>query len=250
MPRRLLLLLLVGCVVAAAALQADEDVRGATKSLARRLRLAPHLTLEERLAEVGPRSRARWSARFAAAGAPRPPGRVVLLALKEERRLEVYAGPRDAPDAALRLAARFAVRGASGGPGPKSRSGDRQLPEGVYACEGLNPNSIRHVSLRVGYPNAEDRAAAADAGVSRLGGDVMIHGGSGSIGCLAVGDEAAEDLFTLAADVGVGAVEIVIAPCDLRVRDAPPLPADAPPRTADLWRTLRLRMASLGAVAA
>ncbi|HYC76981.1 MAG TPA: hypothetical protein VEI02_05075, partial [Planctomycetota bacterium] len=182
--------------------------------------------------------------RAAAARVAWPPGRVVLLALKDERRLEALAGPRGAADARLSPLAAFPILGASGGPGPKTRAGDRQVPEGFYACEGLNPNSIRRVSLRVGYPNAEDRADGARRGVADLGGDIMIHGGDDSIGCLAVGDRAAEDLFVLAADVGLNAVEIVIAPCDLRTRPTPAVPVDAPPRTADLWRRLKARLAA------
>jgi len=108
------------------------------------------------------------------------------------------------------------ILGASGTEGPKLREGDGQVPEGVYAIESLNPNSRHHLALRVGYPNAFDRTMAEQDGRANLGGDIMIHGGSLSIGCLAIGDEAIERLFLLAADTGPEAVRLVIAPCDLR----------------------------------
>ena len=43
----------------------------------------------------------------------------------------------------------------------------------------------------------------------------MIHGGAASIGCLAIGDEAVEELFVLAALTGLDHIELVIAPSDL-----------------------------------
>jgi murein L,D-transpeptidase YafK len=59
--------------------------------------------------------------------------------------------------------------------GAKTKRGDGRTPEGLYFLEGRNPESKYHLSLRVSYPNATDRARAADRGVSP-GGDIMIHG--------------------------------------------------------------------------
>ena len=44
----------------------------------------------------------------------------------------------------------------------------------------------------------------------------MIHGTTASIGCLAMGNKAAEDLFILAALIGKENVEILVAPTDFR----------------------------------
>jgi murein L,D-transpeptidase YafK len=104
----------------------------------------------------------------------------------------------------------------SGGPGPKLRPGDRQVPEGVYRAEFLNANSRYHLSIRLDFPNAFDRARATADGRTQLGSDIMIHGTSASIGCLAMGNPAAEDLFVLAALAGKRNLEIVIAPTDFR----------------------------------
>ena len=49
-------------------------------------------TVEDRLQEFGDAARQRWASHFQAAGAAYPPQRVVLLALKDRRVLEVYAG--------------------------------------------------------------------------------------------------------------------------------------------------------------
>ena len=56
-------------------------------------------------------------------------------------------------------AARARLRAGFGHAGPKLREGDMQVPEGVYAVESLNPNSMYHVALRVGYPSRAARAA-------------------------------------------------------------------------------------------
>lgn len=59
--------------------------------------------------------------------------------------------------------------------GAKARRGDGRTPEGVYYIEGRNPESTYHLSLRISYPNATDRARAEASGVA-TGGDIMIHG--------------------------------------------------------------------------
>lgn len=186
--------------------------------------------VEARLEEFAGPARDRWRRAAEAAGRAYPPRQVVFAAFKDERRLDVF----DVTGAPRRLQS-FAILGASGRAGPKLREGDRQVPEGVYACTQLNPNSTCYVSLRVDYPNADDREIAAEEGRTNLGGDIMIHGGSMSVGCLAIGDDAMEDVFTLAADVGIENVKIVIAPCDLRVRAAPAVPDGAPMWTSRRW---------------
>jgi murein L,D-transpeptidase YafK len=140
---------------------------------------------------------------------------VTPVALKQEKQFEVYASGHDS---AMRFVRAYPIAAASGSAGPKLRNGDRQVPEGIYAIESLNPNSRFHLALRVGYPNTFDREMAARDARGDLGSDIMIHGGSGSIGCLAMGDEAAEDLFVLAADVGIEKVTLILAPGDLRRR--------------------------------
>src|SRR5262245_42608927 len=78
-----------------------------------------------------------------------------------------------------------------------------------------------------------------------LGGSIMIHGGSGSIGCMAVGDEAAEDLFILTADAGWDRGLIVVSPVDFRRTD---LPADyraSTPWVNDLYAWIRAELDTL-----
>jgi murein L,D-transpeptidase YafK len=83
-----------------------------------------------------------------------------------------------------KLVREFRVAIGRGDPGPKQRQGDGRVPEGSYRITAHNPNSAFHLSLRIGYPTAEQVAAAARRGVNP-GGDIMIHGlpnGRGAIG--------------------------------------------------------------------
>lgn len=170
-------------------------------------------TIAERLEQYGESARMRWSPYFKSAGVEYPPSELVFVGLKEEKTLQIYArlGTNG-----FRFVRAYPILAASGVAGPKLREGDRQVPEGIYAIELLNPNSRYHLSLRVNYPNAFDREQARKEQRINLGGDIMIHGKDKSIGCLAMGDEGAEDLFVLAADTGIKHITVILSPVDFR----------------------------------
>lgn len=170
-------------------------------------------TVEDRLIEYGPAARARWMPYFKKASTDYPPAQVALIAFKDEARMLVYVSGSSNDWKYVR---EYRILAASGEIGPKLREGDRQVPEGVYRIESLNPNSQFHLSLRIGYPNDFDREQGTRDGRSKLGGDIMIHGSAVSIGCLAMGDEGAEDLFVLAADTGLARTTAIISPIDFR----------------------------------
>ncbi len=197
-------------------------------------------TVEDRVAEFGARVQARLEPEFRAAGVAYPPSRAAFIFAKNERTLEIYAadGAND-----FRLVCAYPVLAASGAPGPKLREGDRQVPEGVYCLRELNPNSSYHLSLWIDYPNAFDRAQALAEGRLDPGGEIMIHGGTGSRGCLAVGDEAAEDLFVLAALTGSENVTVVLTPVDFRKEAPDAMPEDAPPWLAGVYETIQAELA-------
>ena len=97
--------------------------------------------------------------------------------------------------------------------GPKTRQGDHKTPEGVYVLDSRNAHSQFHRSIHISYPNARDRAAARQKGVSP-GGDVFLHGlpngygwvGAGhrakdwTDGCIAVTNEEIEELWAAVSD--------------------------------------------------
>lgn len=80
------------------------------------------------------------------------PDEIVLVGLKEEHVLEVYA----ATDKGFRLLKRCPFTGSIGVLGAKLKEGDGQIPEGVYQVESLNPNSAFYLSVRIDYPNEFD----------------------------------------------------------------------------------------------
>lgn len=199
-----------------------------------------HFSVEDRLRQYDPTAGARVKAFFDAAGLQYPPARLALLAFKTEKKLQVYA-----PDPAgqFRYVHEYPILAASGEVGPKLKEGDGQVPEGIYKIESLNPNSLYHLALRVGYPNEWDMAQARKEGRTDLGEDIMIHGASGSVGCLAMGDPVSEDLFVLAAHTGIENISLLIFPVDFRMRDLPrPMPS-VPPWTPQLYGTLRVALA-------
>jgi hypothetical protein len=174
--------------------------------------------MEKRLAEISPGATARLKKKFEDARVAWPPSEIALIGIKDEKILELHARSKGQP---WQLIHRYPILAASGGMGPKLRQGDKQVPEGIYRIAWLNPNSAYHVSLRVSYPNDFDRKMAKKEGRSNLGGDIMIHGKNLSAGCLAIGDQAVEEIFTVAAETGLAKVRVIIAPTDLRTKAIP-----------------------------
>jgi murein L,D-transpeptidase YafK len=166
----------------------------------------------------------------------------VTLFFKDQKVLHLYAG-QDVKR--LKLIKSYKVTAASGQAGPKLREGDRQVPEGLYRIESLNPNSRYYLSLRVNYPNAEDRAQAGREGRTQLGGDIMIHGSRVSIGCIAIGDEAIAELFHLAAVSDYSRWRLLLAPTDFRSQPFPRDVLAAAPWMKNVYDNLKTALAEL-----
>jgi hypothetical protein len=191
-------------------------------------------TVDDVLYHFGPYAVQQLKPYFQKSGVDYPPREITLLALKEEKRLELWARGQDR----YRFIRDYAIKAASGKPGPKLRQGDRQVPEGIYRVVGLNPNSHYHLSLRLDYPNDFDLLQAQREGRVDPGSDIFIHGKEVSAGCLAMGDLAIEELFVLAAQVGRENIKIVIAPHDPKTRPLEPDARDLPVWTRDLYQAI------------
>jgi murein L,D-transpeptidase YafK len=183
-------------------------------------------------ASAGP----RLTRALEAAGVPRPKA-LLLRVFKEERVLEVWAAA--AADGPFVHVADHAVCASSGGPGPKARTGDGQVPEGLYRVTTLNPWSQFHLSMRLDYPNAADRARNPGVPVSALGGEIFVHGNCVTIGCIPIGDEAIEEVYLAALDTRGrgGQVSVLILPArpgDSRWRSL----NEHAPANVELWRSL------------
>jgi murein L,D-transpeptidase YafK len=202
----------------------------------------PVHTVESRLKQFGDSAQSRLLPDFHRANAQWPGNQVILVAFKDSKVLSLYSA--DNSDHVHHVKT-YPILGASGGIGPKLREGDHQVPEGVYKIESLNPNSRFHVSLRINYPNTLDLQHAAEERRDRPGSDIMIHGGSASVGCLAMGDQVAEELFTLAASVGIENMEVLLCPTDFRINPAPPWLPTNPPWISAVYAQLETRLKSL-----
>ncbi len=152
-------------------------------------------------------------ASFDRAGIAYPPKKISLLAFKKERYIELWA-LNDKEE--WKYIRKYPLTAYSGKLGPKLREHDRQIPEGIYNLVSFNPFSSMHLSIMINYPNSFDMYHAKREGRRRPGNNIFLHGKAESVGCLAVGNEAIDQLFLLIRRVGLNHVKMVIAPNDLR----------------------------------
>lgn len=152
----------------------------------------------------------RW---FVKAQVAYPPKEIALLAFKHERHIELWA--RD-DDTHWQFIHTYPLTAFSGRLGPKLKEHDLQIPEGVYRLTSLNPFSQMHLSMMINYPNNFDRLQASKDGRKKLGSNIFLHGKAMSVGCLAIGDRAIDQLFLLVRRVGLSHVQMIIAPNDIR----------------------------------
>ncbi|GJE26812.1 L,D-transpeptidase family protein [Methylobacterium organophilum] len=126
-----------------------------------------------------------------------PAAPLLLRAYKKESEIEVW---KKAGNGRFVHVKTYPICRWSGQLGPKTRSGDRQTPEGFYtvAKSQMNPHSRYYLSFDIGYPNAYDRAHGG------TGSAVMVHGICSSMGCFAMTDKVAGELFAIARDAFAG----------------------------------------------
>ncbi|MCZ8332269.1 MAG: L,D-transpeptidase family protein [Flavobacterium sp.] len=171
-------------------------------------------TIESIVEKYNPKVKASLQNNFAKNNIESNDFEMAILAFKKEQILEVVV--RKNENESWKLLKMYPFTAFSGKIGPKLKNGDKQIPEGIYQMEYLNPNSKYHLSIKVNYPNAFDIEKAKLDGRTDLGGDIMIHGKSVTIGCIAVGDKNIEEIFILATKTKNKHFPIIIAPHDFR----------------------------------
>jgi len=169
-----------------------------------------------------------------------PAAEIFMRIFKRERALELWVRSEGAER--FELLKTYDICAMAGTMGPKRRQGDNQTPEGFYHIGFFNPRSEFHLSLHINYPNARDRAAGLE-GVS-LGGDIYIHGGCSSEGCLAITDNGIRELYWLSVEAraaGQTRIPVHIFPARLGTRDLEILAAAFPedPELGRFWQTLK-----------
>lgn len=162
--------------------------------------------------------------------------KIALLAFKEERILELW------DDDKKEYVKTYYFTGYSGTPGPKLREGDRQIPEGEYKVVLLNPHSKYHLSFKLNYPNEFDLEKAGKEGRDNPGGEIFIHGGSETVGCIPIGDEMIEELYGLVERVGINNVRVLIFPNDIRGGGNFVRERQNPPWISELYGSLKIKL--------
>jgi murein L,D-transpeptidase YafK len=170
----------------------------------------PSLTIQQRLEHlqqhIRPALEPRLQARSLQLGMP-----VFLRAFKQTRELELWLKH---PQQGWQRWHTYPILAASGTLGPKEKEGDCQVPEGLYTIpeKQLKPDSAFHLAINIGYPNRYDLS------LHRTGSFIMIHGSDVSIGCLAMGDPAIEEIYLLLSSAfqqGQSAVSLQLFPARL-----------------------------------
>ena len=85
------------------------------------------------------------------------------------------------------------------------------MPEGFYTLSDKNPATNYYLAMLVSYPNLSDRILGDKRDP---GGEIMIHGGCGSVGCLAMSDDRIQEIWvaTTALRSAGGVVQVHIYP--------------------------------------
>lgn len=195
-------------------------------------------SVEDVVKLYGPHAENRLSSKFALAKVHYPPSEVTFIAFKDKKVLDVWAKGEDSKYSKV---ASYDVKGASGKLGPKLMEGDYQIPEGIYKIIGFNPNSRYHLSMKLNYPNPFDQKYAKIEGRENPGNNIFIHGKSVSIGCLAMGDTAIEELFILSEKVGVKNITVIISPTNLAGKNNMEIISKAKPLwVKELYKDIKL----------
>ena len=119
-------------------------------------------------------------------------GNMFIRVFKQEQTMEVWVQKQNGQ---YTLFNEFKIYSMSGTLGPKRAQGDCQVPEGFYCINDFNPQSNYHLSLGVSYPNESDMRLSS---APHKGGDIYIHGGQASAGCLAMSNYYIEDIYICA----------------------------------------------------
>lgn len=142
--------------------------------------------------EVFNRGEDSLRAQFEAKRLKWPVHEVYLRSFKLEAQLEVWV--RDDQGEGFKFFKSYKICATSGRLGPKKKEGDKQVPEGFYYINELNPRSNYHLSLGINYPNISDRILGDSA---RPGNAIYIHGDCVSVGCIAINDQQIEEVFMM-----------------------------------------------------
>ena len=115
---------------------------------------------------------------------------MLLRVFKAEATVELYLHD----GARFQLFAKYPICFWNGDLGPKLRRGDKQSPEGFFTvtADHLRPSGHWNRALDLGFPTPYEEMQG------HTGDGILIHGGCGSVGCIAMTDPVIEEIYQLA----------------------------------------------------
>lgn len=170
----------------------------------------------QRPRETFARKEANLKALFEAKDLKWPARYMYIRSFKYDSQLEVWV--KNTVSEQYKLLKVYKVCALVGTLGPKRFEGDYQVPEGFYHINEFNPNSSYYLSLGLNYPNASDRVLSDQV---KPGGDIYIHGGCATVGCIPIQNDQIGELYILAASsksVGLDFIPVHIFPIKYDVK--------------------------------
>ncbi len=147
---------------------------------------------------------ANLKALFELKGLNWPAKYMYIRSFKYDSQLEVWV--KNSVQEEYKLLKIYKVCALAGALGPKRFEGDYQVPEGFYYIDRFNPNSSYYLSLGLNYPNASDRILSDPV---KPGGDIFIHGGCATVGCIPILDDQIAELYILAANAKSAGLDFI-----------------------------------------
>jgi len=129
---------------------------------------------------------------FKAKGLKYPSKDIYIRTFKASNEMELWARDNDTME--YSLVKDYRICALSGILGPKRYEGDRQVPEGLYFIDDFNPKSDFYLSMLINYPNYSDMVLGDK---QRPGGDIYIHGGCVTVGCMPLTDPVIQEIYVL-----------------------------------------------------
>ena len=129
---------------------------------------------------------------FKSKGLQYPAKDIYIRSFKASNDMELWA--RDNDTEAYQLVKHYRICALSGVLGPKRFEGDRQVPEGLYFIDDFNPKSEFYLSMLINYPNYSDMLLGNK---QKPGGDIYIHGGCVTVGCMPLTDAIIQEFYVL-----------------------------------------------------
>jgi murein L,D-transpeptidase YafK len=163
-----------------------------------------------------------------------PAEKIYIRAFKQEQLLEIWV------DSGIeyKLIKIYRFTANSGNSGPKKQEGDLQIPEGFYQLTNFNAESKFHLSMKINYPNEADNIRNQNQ--QHIGGNIYIHGGNQTTGCIPIGDENIAELYWLCAQTYAVTPSILIHifPCKMEESNLTEM-YNKHPEYIDFWNSMK-----------